>query len=168
MPLILLLLRQQDRKKKDRREKSPNLIATFWYHICCTADGDDGRKLSSTAALWSIWSLKKRKKGNSTTFAHQNDGSFSTFHLSNKEETQRKEMSLFCFKASGWSGFITLRARMMKLISAQVRKQFDTFNSSIGLPRLSSGSLVLSLRPCQVFFSSLLLCDYWPPTASGL
>lgn len=72
-------------------------------------------------------------------------------------------MSLFCFKASGWSGFITLRARMMKLISAQVRKQFDTFNSSIGLPRLSSGSLVLFLLPCQVFLSSLLLCDYRPP-----
>lgn len=41
---------------------------------------------------------------------------------------------------------------MMKLISAQVRKQFDTFNSSIGLPRLLSGSLVLFQRPCQAFF----------------
>lgn len=45
-------------------------------------------------------------------------------------------------------------------------KLFDTFNSSVGLPRWSNGSSVLFRRPCQIFFPSLFLCDYRPPNVS--
>lgn len=171
---MLLLQRQQDKNYLVWREKSPtssvnsDLQKSNPLHCWVRRREETKQQLCGQFGLWKK-PRKVIKKGEFYYFLTAERWklfNFSPFKWKKKRK-HTKKMSWSCFEGLGVKWVYYLEGQNDEINFRRVEETVWHSEQQHRAPRLSSGSLVLFLRPCQVFFPLPLTEWLLPPISAS-